>query len=769
MTHHFTARMITAAADTGTAPYLRGEFTVDQGHGEVVEAVLRATALGVVEASINGEAVSPDLLTPGWSSYEWRLRFAEWDVTALLEPENVIGLLVGNGWHTGHLGFAGGKALYGTERAALGELQIRFSDGHVQVVATDTSWRAGSSAVLADDLYHGETIDARLRDDAWMMAGADLCDWGAVREVPFDLGRLTPYVGPPIRRQESIKPLKLWTSPSGATLVDFGQNLVGWVRLSITGESGQEIVLKHAEVLEHDELGTRPLRLAKATDRFILSGLDDVFEPTLTFHGFRYVQVDGWTGSHDDLRAAITAQVIGSDLRRTGTFECSNPLLNQLHSNIVWGMRGNFVDVPTDCPQRDERLGWTGDLSAFIDTATYLYDVDSFLRDWLLDLAAEQTHADGNIPVVVPDNIKYEAVTGLIPGTDADIQLIALWNDAACWVPWGLWQAYGDIAVLEQQYESMAAYARRIRSALSERGLLEAGIQLGDWLDPTAPADAPFQGKADPFVVATACVYRSADIAARSAELLDNPVDSREFRLLADQIRDAFNTHYVADGIIKSDAAAVYSLAICFGLLDKAASSTAGDRLAELVAESGYTITTGFAGTPFINAALTATGHLDTAYRLLLQTGCPSWLYPVTMGATTVWERWDSMLPDGTINPGEMTSFNHYAFGAVATWMHQVIGGLSALEPGYSQILISPQPGGELTWARASLDTPHGNASVNWQLEDSELVIETEIPAGATGVVRLPNRADRTLPAGHHTFRVTHDPTSVTNRERVQA
>lgn len=750
------ALMITADADQSTAPLLRKRFTLDTQHGPVKSAVVLATALGVCEVTLNGEAVSGDLLTPGWSSYEWRLRYAEWEVTGMLRDDNVIGVLIGNGWHTGYLGFGGKKSLYGPDRAALVELRITFADGHTQTVATDESWQSGPSAVLEDDLYQGQSIDARLLDASWTQPDVELRGWSGVRVLDFDSKRLTPYVGPPVVRHEEISPQRIWKSPGGHTLVDFGQNLVGWLRLTIRGERGQSILLRHAEVLENEELGIRPLRTARATDEFILSGEDDIFEPTLTFHGFRYAQVDGWSGTLDDLSEAIVAVVIGSDLRRTGTFECSNPLLNQLHSNIVWGMRGNFVDVPTDCPQRDERLGWTGDLAAFIDTATYLYDVQSFLRDWLLDLAIEQKNADGAIPVVVPDNIKYEDVDGLTEALAAGtgVPLIALWNDAACWVPWALWEAYGDRGVLEQQYESMAAFARRIGQALGENDVIDGGIQLGDWLDPTAPSDAPHLGTSDPYVVATACIYRSAVIAADTAALLGRDDDAQSFFAVADRIRTAFNEQFVDEGRIRSDGAAVYALAIAFGLLDDAATQKAGDRLAELVAASGFHITTGFAGTPFILDALARVGHLDTAYRLLLQTECPSWLYPVTMGATTVWERWDSMLPDGTINPGEMTSFNHYAFGAVGNWMHRTIGGISPLAPGYKQVLIAPQPGGDLSWAKASLDTPQGRITSEWQVADNQFTLNITVPDNVYALVRMPRAADVTVTGGSHRFTV---------------
>ncbi len=388
---------------------------------------------------------------------------------------------------------------------------------------------------------------------------------------------------------------------------------------------------------------------------------------------------------------------VGSDLPRTGTFASSHELLNTFHENVVRGMQGNFLSVPTDCPQRDERLGWTGDIAAFAPTASYLFDTRAFLGDWLRDVWLEQQHADGVIPFVVPDVLKYSPAEDF--GTP---DATAVWSDAGVWVPWTLYQAYGDTAVLEEQFPSMAAHLRRIRDHLSPEDLWDTVFQFGDWLDPDAPPEDPAAAKADKGVVATICAYRSATIAADAAELLGgHEAEASEFRELASRLQAGFRTHYLQDdGRILSDCTTVYTLAIVFGILTEQERASAGDRLSALVERSGYRISTGFAGTPFITDALTQTGHVDDAYRLLLQTECPSWLYPVTMGATTVWERWDSMLPDGTINPGQMTSFNHYALGAVADWMHRVVGGLAPLEPGYASVLVAPQPGGGLTWRR---------------------------------------------------------------------
>jgi alpha-L-rhamnosidase len=737
--------MISPVDDFAGAPLLRTEFALEKGHGTVLTAELAVSSLGVFEAYLNGRPVGPDVLSPGWTSYEWRLRYRTYDVQDLLLPTSVLGISLGNGWSRGRLGWNGNRAFYGDRLAVIAQLELTFADGHRQLVRTDETWRAGPSATLANDLYDGQTIDARQADTRWLHPGAAPPGWCGVESLEFDTSRLTPYVGPPVIRHEAVAPVGIWLSPSGRTLVDFGQNLVGWLRFTIGGPAGTEIVIRHAEVLEHGELGVRPLRSAKATDRFVLSGGQDHFEPTKTYHGFRYAEITGWPA---ELTAgAVEAVVVHSDLRRTGYFECSDPMLNQLHANVTWGMRGNFLDVPTDCPQRDERLGWTGDLAVFAPSAAFLYNVDAFLRDWLRDLAAEQRAQGGLVPLIIPDIMKYEP-----PSWFSDLDATAIWSDAAVWVPWALWQAYGDRAVLADQYASMTAHARRVESLLSPAGLWDAGFQLGDWLDPQAPPGDPFKAKADSHVVATACFYRTARIVADSAAVLGLAADAEDFRLLAERVRAAFNQHYVDDnGIVSSDCATVYALAIVFGLLDDDTAARAGGRLSTLVRQNGYRISTGFAGTPYVTDALTQTGHLDDAYQLLLERSCPSWLYPVTMGATTIWERWDSLLPDGTINPGQMTSFNHYALGAVADWIHRTVGGIAPLAPGYAQILIAPQPGGGLTWATSKLETAHGQVEVRWRETGQDLTVESVVPAGMTGVLRLPDEPDRELRSGRHT------------------
>ena len=731
----WVASMITPSADLGGAPLMRYAFDVPPGHGDLVEAVLHISSLGVFEAYINGRPVSRDVLSPGWTSYQWRLRYRSYEVVSLLAAHSVLGVALGNGWYRGRLGWDDTPGnVYGDRLGLIAQLELSFEDGHQQIITTDNSWRSAPSAVLANDLYDGETIDPRVRDDTWKMPNFDDSGWTPVEDLSFDHSRLVPYACAPVVRHEHLRPVEISTSPSGHTLVDFGQNLTGWTRIRVHGPAGSEIEVRHAEVLDHGELGTAPLRTAKATDRYILSGYDDVFEPTMTFHGFRYAQVDGWPGalSPDDIEAVV----VHTDLRRIGTFECSNELLNQLHRNVVWGFRGNALDVPTDCPQRDERLGWTGDLAVFAPTAAYLYDVREWLTDWLRDLSVEQGAAKGRVPLVVPDPLTIQGHGFMNEGGP-----YAIWGDACIWVPWALWQAYGDRGVLESQFSSMTAHLELIQKRLSPNGLWNQGFQFGDWLDPDAPPDKAWAAKANKGVVATACLYRSARTVADVARILGRPQEAERYDGLASQTRAAFQQHYLlGDGTIKSDAPTVYALAIEFGLLEDGDRGRAGSRLSDLVRENGYNVGTGFAGTPYILDALTTTGHLDDAYKMLLETSCPSWLYPVTMGATTIWERWDSMRPDGTINPDGMTSFNHYALGAIADWMHRVIGGIAPLAPGYERVLIAPQPGGGISWANASLETPQGQVSVEWSLDGSEVAVKASLLEGVSGVLQLPDR-----------------------------
>ena len=742
------AAFITAAVSVGVAPKFALSTRLDQPRDNVVAATLAATAHGVYEAFIDGIAVTESVLNPGWTSYEWRLAYQTFDVTdAVRDGSGDLGveLVLGNGWYRGRLGFAGADANYGDEIAVAAAVLIRYRDGATQRIVTSSKWTARESDTTDNSLYHGQTIDARLRSGSRAVA---------VFETDIDRSTLIPQESPLVVRNEVLSPVKIWESPSGRTLVDFGQNLVGWLRFSVQGRRGTRIRIRHAEVLEHDELGVRPLRSAKATDEFILSGEVDEFEPTLTFHGFRYVEIEGWPGELNPLD--LEAIVVHSGMQRTGHFSCSAPLVNQLVHNSVWGQKGNFLSVPTDCPQRDERLGWTGDIAAFAASASFQFDTADFLDGWLRDLGDEtRNSADRVVPLVVPDVLKYATFSDDLPPLWSGAT--AVWGDAAIWVPEALWTAYGDVERLADYYPAMVLHLESVERDVSPTGLWDRGNQLGDWLDPDAPADEPGRGKADPSVVATACLYRSASFASETAKLIGLPGDAARWRRIAERTRAAFLEHYVDDdGRVKSDCATVYALAITFGLLEGATRQRAGDRLAALVAESGYRITTGFAGTPFVTWALSDTGHLREAYALLLERECPSWLYPVTMGATTIWERWDSMLPDGTINPGEMTSFNHYALGAVMDWVYQVVGGIRPAAPGYAAVLIQPEPGPGITWAETSYQTPRGAVGCSWRLDAGELTIDVTVPPGIAAEVVLPDGSRTNVEEGSHRFVSAH-------------
>lgn len=736
------AAMISADASRAAAVVLGTTVALEREPSTVRSARLVATAHGVYEASINGHPVTTSVLNPGWTAYEWRLQYQEFDVTDLVADgprELTIDADLGNGWYRGDLGFAGANANYGENIGFCAALEVTFDDGTAQTVATSPSWIARTSATTENSLYGGQRIDARLR-----VGGQAL----AVRELPLDRSALVAQAGPLITRQEVVRPQQIWTSPAGRTLIDFGQNLVGWLRLTVSGQAGSEVVVRHAEVLEDGELATRPLREARATDSFVLSGGTDTFEPTFTFHGFRYAEVTGWPGAltTDDLEAVV----VHSAMRRTSEFSCSEPLVDQLVHNSVWGQKGNFLDVPTDCPQRDERLGWTGDIAAYAASASFQFDTADFLHKWLLDLAEETKHAPGGIvPFVVPDALKLGDLSKL----DGDFggSPTAIWGDAAVWVPQALWHAFGDTDRLRAHYPGMVMHLESVEAVLSTTGLWDTGFQFGDWLDPDAAPDAPADAKADKGVVATACLFRSASFAAEAATVLGRADDAARWGALAARTRAAFNAHYVDGGRVLSDCATVYALAITFGLLDEPEQASAAARLAEIVRASGYRVTTGFAGTPFVTWALSETGHVEDAYRLLLEKECPSWLYPVTMGATTIWERWDSMLPDGTINAGEMTSFNHYALGAVADWIYQVVAGIRPAAPGYRAIRIQPVPGPGIDHVTAAYEARVGRIEVHWRRSAVGFELDVTVPEGVPTEVVLPDgRVERVEGGTHH-------------------
>ena len=746
-------------------PLLRRDFELSR---PVARARLYVTSHGLHQIEINGQRVGRDELAPGWSVYGQRLRYTTHDVTDLLgQGANAIGAWLADGWYRGRIGFHGGyRNLYGEDLALLAQLHVRFDDGSEVVLGTDGHWRAGFGPIVFTGLYEGEHHDARLEVPGFSRPGFDDSSWAPVRLVPRDPATLVAPQGPPVRCTQEVHPVAVLTTPSGKTVLDFGQNLAGRLRIRVSGPAGTAVTLTHAEVLQDGELCTRPLRGADARDTYVLRGAPaaepagpgtaeragrargnggavEEWEPRFTVHGFRYAQVEGWPSATVE-PGDVVARVLHTDMERTGWFSCSDPLVQRLHENVVWSMRSNFVDIPTDCPQRDERLGWTGDIQVFAPTAAFLHDVTGMLTSWLRDVEAEQL-PDGTVPWYVPVIPGGSEWTPIRPG--------AVWGDVVVLTPWTLYERSGDVAVLRAQYTSAKRWVDLVERLAGPDRLWDEGFQLGDWLDPAAPPEDPADARTDRYLVATAYFAHSARHLALSARVLGEHADAQRYAVLAEQVREAFVHAYVRpDGRLSSDAQTAYALAIRFGLLTGAQQVAAGARLAELVRQAGGRIATGFAGTPVVCDALSQTGHLDEAYQLLMARECPSWLYTVLSGATTIWERWDSLQPDGTVNPGGMTSFNHYALGAVADWLHRVVAGLAPAAPGYRSILFHPRPGGGLTSAAARHQTPYGTASIEWALQEGELVVVVQVPTGATGRVVLPDGRDENLAAGTHRF-----------------
>ncbi|MBA8815157.1 alpha-L-rhamnosidase [Microbacterium halimionae] len=735
-----------ADSDDRRPPLVRREFVAGDG---LVRARLYASAHGLYEAEINGARVGLDALSPGWSVYRKRLRYYTYDVTDLIQSgTNAIGAWLGDGWYRGRLGWRGGfRNLFGSDLSFIGQLELIYADGRRETIATDDTWVAHESPIVRTGIYDGEDYDARAEHLGWSRAGFDDAGWQPVAVSERDPATLVAPTAPPVRCTQEVQPIAVLISPTGAHILDFGQNVVGRVRIRVTGPAGAKVRIRTSEVLQDGDIYTRPLREARSTDNYILAGRaeGEEWEPRFTFHGFRYVEIDGWPG---DLAASVAngdlvARVYHTDLERTGWFDSSDARVNQLHENIVWGMRGNFVDLPTDCPQRDERVGWTGDIQVFGPTASFLYDVSGMLGGWLRDVATEQL-PDGTIPWYVPVIPAHEMWTPIKPG--------AAWGDVATFLPWTLYERFGDRGIVAAQFDSAKRWVDLVESLAGPDRLWNEGFQLGDWLDPAAPPQDPADARTDRYLVATAYFARSARLLSHMAAVLDRTEDAERYAALADEVSAAFVRAYVSpDGRMTSDAQTAYALALKFELLsDPAQRAAAGSRLSDLVHEAGNRIATGFVGTPLLPDALTMSGHRDTAYDLLLEEECPSWLYQINMGATTIWERWDAMLPDGTVHPGTMTSFNHYALGAVGDWLHREVAGLSAVEPGYRTIRFAPRPGGGFTYAAATHTTPYGETSIEWELEFNQLRVRVSVPVGTHAVLDLVGQEPETVGHGEH-------------------
>lgn len=718
--------------DNVTVHYFRKDFPLE-AQKQIKKATAYLTARGMYVASINGKRVGDAYLTPGWTSYNNRIQYQAYDVKDLLHAgTNTLGIILGEGWYGGRIS----RNVYGSDPALLVQMVVEYTDGTTVIIKSDDTWKTSTGPILSSSIYDGEIYDSSKELGEWYKPGYDNSSWNNVIIEDYTKDNIIHTYNEPVRKHEELKPADIFVSPGGDTIVDFGQNLVGWVKMAVKGTKGDSVILSHAEVLDKEgNFYIENLRGAKQRNIYILNGKEQVFEPHFTWQGFRYVKVEG-AGEIPD-PAEMTAVALYSDMEKTGFFTTSNPDLNQLQSNIIWGQKGNFLDVPTDCPQRDERLGWTGDAQVFCSTAAFNMNVNNFFSKWLKDLAADQFD-DGNVPVVIP-NVLGKRSAGS-----------AGWSDAATIIPWNIYLSYGDKKVLEDQYPSMKAWVDYLVNVSNDL-LRNNGFHYGDWLFYSLDDDNGGRSAVtDKYLIAQCFFANSVKILTETATLLEKDEDSKYYSALYGQIKDIFNNEFVTpSGQLVSNTQTAYVLALQFDLLPDTKREQAVNRLVTNIREYGDHITTGFLGTPYINHVLTRFNKIDVAYELLLQDAYPSWLYPVRKGATTIWERWNGIKPDGSFQYASMNSFNHYAYGAIGDWMYKVIAGINPEKPGYSEFVINPRPGGGLTSANGSLNTYYGLIRSKWNIENNQFNIEIEIPVNTSAKVYLPaSSADQITEGG---------------------
>jgi alpha-L-rhamnosidase len=711
------------------SPLFRKEFKASK---KVLSATIYITAHGLYEASINSKRVGDYYLTPGWTSYNKRLQYQSFDVTSLVhQGNNAIGVTLGSGWYRGYLAWSGNKNTYGNDVALLLQLDVLYTDGSKETIASNESWKSSTGSILSSEIYHGEIIDAGKDKKGWDASGFNDTGWSNVTVKDFTKSILVSTQNEPIRKHETFKPLRIITTPKGEKVIDFGQNLVGWVQVKVKGGPGDSIKIYHAEVLDKKgNFYTENLRVAKAEGIYILKGgAEEFFEPHFTFYGFRYIKVEGFSG--EIMPENFTAVALYSDMQPAGKFSCSDPLINQLQHNIQWGQKGNFLDVPTDCPQRDERLGWTGDAQVFSRTAAFNMNVNNFFAKWLKDVEADQ-QTNGSVPFVVPN------VLG--PGAGGS----AGWADVATIIPWNMYLVYGDKKILAQQYRSMKAWVDYM-TGKSKNDLWNTGFHFGDWLfyQPFDDRD----GRAavtDKYLIAQCFYAGSTQLLIKAATVLGKTDEISKYTELLKKIKEAFGKEYItSSGRLVSGTQTAYVLALNFDMLDETLRPQAAERLADNIKSYGNHLTTGFLGTPYLCHVLTRFGYDSIAYKLLLQDTYPSWLYPVKMGATTIWERWDGIKPDSSFQTPAMNSFNHYSYGAIGDWMYRVIAGIDTYEdePGYKHIRIMPHIGGNLSYVNADLETYYGTISSHWKLDNDKLQLEVEIPTNTRATIYIPATA----------------------------
>ena len=729
------AKWIELEGDTNRyspSPHFRKEFSITK---KIRSARVYVTSHGFYELHLNGKKVGDQIFTPGWTSYSKRLQYQVYDVTSMLSNgPNAIGAVLGDGWYRGTLAWGNNWAIYGKRLGLLMQLRIVYTDGTESLILTDESWKGfNDGAIRMNDIYNGETYDATKRVTGWNLPNYDDKKWFAVRIGNYSYNNIIASEGSPLRKIQEIKPVKIFRTPKGSLVVDMGQNMVGWIKLKVKGSKGSVVTIRHAEVLDkYGEFYTENLRSAKAQLTYTLNGADEeVYEPRFSFFGFRFLEVNGFPGS---LTADnLTGVVVHSDMQQTGFFECSNPMLNKLQHNIIWGQKGNFVDVPTDCPQRDERLGWTGDAQAFCRTAAFNFDVSAFFSKWLKDVAADQRPA-GEIPFVVPDVLDKQ-------GSET-ASTSAGWGDVAVIAPWTMYLVYGDKKLLENQYPSMKAWVEYIRKKAGENMIWKGGSIFGDWLfyHPPVNNHSEPDGFTEHDFIATAFYAYSANLLAQAAHELGITDDELFYSRLFNQIKQVFINEYVTPaGRVGTNSQTSYVLALKFNLLPENLREKAAKFLVDDIKSRGNHLSTGFLGTVFLCHVLTEEGYTDVAYNLLLQETYPSWLYPVKMGATTIWERWDGQKTDSTFQDAGMNSFNHYAYGAIGDWMYSISAGIEVNKPGYKEISVQPHLTKKLDYSKASLESPYGTIASGWERKEGKIIVRVKVPANTKATIWIPS------------------------------
>lgn len=742
------AQWISSPVDTGAAACtFEKQFVLNK---PVKKATLCATAMGIYAASLNGRRVGKNVLAPGWTCYKERIQYQTYDVTGLLAANNTLSVGVGQGWAVGYIGHVNTNHWYADQTSLLCWLDIVYADGAKQCIATDSSWEVYTNEVTFSEIYHGETVD-KTADKKWIgFAKPDKLATKVVRQVGED-----------ITEQERLAPIDFFVTPKGERVIDFGQNMTGYVELSITAPRGSRIVLHHAEVLDSEgNFYTDNYRSARNENTYICSGEQDVFKPTYSFQGFRYIRLAEYPFEEVDI-SGFTAIAVNSELKRTGYYRCGNERINQLYHNIIWGQKSNYLDVPTDCPQRDERLGWTGDAQVFCRTAAINFDVEKFFEKWLGDMAIEQAKENGAVRGVIPECQPYAA------------RISAAWGDAACIIPWQLYEAYGNQKLLRKHLPMMKAWVDFLRRFGPEEYLWLGGYHYGDWLAMDAGEDS-YVGATANDLIASAFFAHSTELVIRAGEVLGDDVS--EYQALYANVRKAFREYFMENGMPKEELPLTeelvpgrkktidtvrkgvtqtgITLILHFNLCEEAERPALAAKLVELIRQNEGRMTTGFVGTPYLLHVLSAHGYTDVAYELLMQERNPSWLYSVTHGATTMWEHWNSVKEDGSFWSTDMNSFNHYAYGSVFDWIFGVSSGITpvAADPAYRSVNIAPHPAKVLGFADASIDSRNGRIRSYWYYKGDKVYYEFDIPAGVTAHISLPSGKEYTLSGGNYYF-----------------